>query len=66
MLKQGDRIELIRMEEDPDPVPVGTTGTVVSVNPVNLGGDSFDQIDVRWDNGRRLMVCTPPDAIRLV
>ena len=66
MLKQGDRIELVRMNEDPDPIPVGTQGRVVSINDVTFGRDSFTQIDVKWDNGRRLMVCTPPDAVRRI
>jgi hypothetical protein len=42
----GKRVRLIMMEEDPNPVPPGTEGTVVGV-----GGDV---IEMRWDNGRML------------
>jgi len=39
------RICLIHME-DVDPIPPGTKGTVIGVNPVGL--------DMKWDNGRSL------------
>lgn len=45
----GDRIRLVKMGDDPDPIPVGATGTVVSVTDGLLG-----QVAVRWDNGRGL------------
>ncbi len=66
-MKAGDRIKLLSMPEDPHPVPPGTLGTVVSVNPVDIGGgDRFTQIDVKWDNGRSIMLCTPPDRFEVV
>ncbi len=67
MLKVGDRIELVRMNEDPNPIPSGTKGVVKDIQDVNFGrGDNFTQIDVKWDNGRRLMVVCPPDLVRKV
>jgi hypothetical protein len=57
MLTVGDRIELVEMTEDPDPIPSGTRGTVDWVNEL----PTFTQIGVRWDNGRSLMFCVPPD-----
>ena len=63
MIKEGDRIELISMVDDPDPVPNGTQGTVVFVNETSMG---FTQVDVSWDNGRTLMLCTPPDQFRVI
>lgn len=62
-VKKGDRIELIAMPEDPNPVPRGTRGTVTHVSRV---GDAFTQISVEWDNGSRLMLSCPPDRFRLV
>jgi hypothetical protein len=46
MFEVGDRIKLIDMRNDPDPIPSGTEGTVYYV-----GGDV---INVQWDNGRTL------------
>lgn len=40
----GDRVEITGvMPDDPDPLPIGTTGTVVRVL------DSSRQADVNWD-----------------
>jgi hypothetical protein len=61
-LKQGDRIELISMQDDPCPIEPGTTGTVEYVNEVK--GLGFVQIGVAWDNGRTLMLSCPPDTYR--
>lgn len=55
--KAGDRIELVKMVDDPDPIAAGTQGTVKWVN--DLG--TFQQIDVEWDNGRTLMLTVPSD-----
>ncbi len=57
-LKAGDRIRLLSMD-DPDPIPVGTTGTVSGVYPQN----DWTQVDVAWDNGRSLMLSIPPDRV---
>lgn len=43
----GMRIRLIRMVDDPHPVPPGTCGTVDCV-------DGIGTIHVKWDNGSRL------------
>ncbi len=67
MIQEGDRIELIAMADDPRPIPTGTKGTVTFINPVNLGGgDRFTQYSVKWDDGRSLMPCVPPDTIRKI
>jgi hypothetical protein len=66
-MKVGDRVEMISMPEDPNPIEAGTKGTIRSLNKVDFGrGDSFTQIRVDWDNGRKLMVCIPPDQIRVI
>lgn len=62
-LQKGDRIELLHMEDDPNPIPVGTRGTVVRVSQV---GGVFAQVDVDWDNGSKLMLTIPPDRVRVL
>ena len=57
MARPGDRIRLLAMPDDPDPIPAGTTGTVVHVTT-----GAFAQIDVDWDNGRSLALI--PDVDR--
>ena len=61
-LKSGDRIRLISMTDDPDPIPAGTTGTVTGVYPQN----GWTQVDVEWDNGRSLMLSIPPDLVERI
>ena len=63
---QGDRIRLLAMRDDPAPIQVGQLGTVVSVSRHGDGKDTWHQIDVAWDNGRTLMVVSPPDRFELV
>jgi hypothetical protein len=58
----GDRIRLISMPEDPDPIPVGSIGTV---RAIHLHKD-WTQVEVDWDNGRRLMLTLPDDCIEII
>lgn len=66
--KVGDRITLTHMGPDPDPVPVGSTGTIVDICR-HVGSyyghcdqDFWHQVGVDWDNGRRLHLLVPPDS----
>ena len=61
-LKLGDRIRLICMPLDPDPIPVGSLGTVLCVHEQS----DWSQVEVAWDNGRTLMLTVPPDQIQMV
>lgn len=61
-LKPGDRVRLIAMPHDPDPIPAGSLGTVRAI----WDHDDWSQIDVVWDNGRQLMLCLPEDSVALV
>jgi hypothetical protein len=71
-LKEGDRIELVRMLDDPYPIEPGTQGTVQSVTELYLGASVNQpkspakqfQIAVKWDNGRNLSLVAPPDQYR--
>jgi hypothetical protein len=60
--KAGDRVRLVSMTDDPDPIPAGTTGTVIGVYPQR----GWMQVDVDWDSGRSLMLSIPPDVVERV
>ncbi len=60
--KIGDRIRLISMNDDPDPIAAGSLGTVVAVH-LHHG---WTQVDVDWDNGRQLMLSLPEDRIEIL
>ena len=60
--KVGDRIRLIHMPEDPDPIPPGSLGTVCAIHLHH----SWTQVEVDWDNGRRLMLSLPDDLIEIL
>ena len=61
-LRVGDRIRLVHMVDDPDPVPVGTIGTVTEIH---IHSD-WTQIEVSWDNDRMLMLVSPPDKFEII
>lgn len=61
-LKAGDRVRLVSMADDPDPIPAGATGTVARVYPHS----DWTQVDVAWDNGRSLMLSIPPDVVEVL
>lgn len=54
----GQRIELIEMVDDPQPIEPGTQGTVT-----HIGGDV---INVDWDNGRTLGVVMGVDKYKTI
>lgn len=62
VLKVGDRVRLVSMTDDPDPIPEGEIGTVIAVYPQ----DGWHQVDVQWDCGRSLMLVIPPDRVEIV
>jgi hypothetical protein len=63
---EGDRIELVRMVDDPDPIPEGTQGTVISVSEFREAGRDLTVLAVDWDIDRSLMVILPVDTVRKV
>jgi hypothetical protein len=62
--RRGDRIRLVAMKDDPNPIQVGQLGTVVGI--YRQDGGTWYQIDVAWDNGRKLMLSSPPDEFQFV
>lgn len=65
-IAKGDRIELVRMDNDPDPIRPGDRGTVIYVSIIDLGDGPYEQVGVEWDSGRTLQVCIPPDEVRVL
>ena len=65
MFNVNDRIELISMPNDPNPVLTGTKGTVRRVSPVIFERGAIIY-GVDWDNGRTLNLCTPTDSARKI
>jgi len=57
--KPGDRIRLVKMGSDPDPIPPGTTGTV---ERLHAWPDGTWQISVEWDVPRTLSLVWPEDS----
>ena len=56
---QGKRIRLISMNDDPYPIEPNTMGTIRSV-------DGMGQLQVDWDNGRRLAVIPGIDEYEII
>ena len=57
----NDRIRLISMGDDPDPIPAGSTGTVTRVTQGPLG-----QVCVDWDCGRALALVPGVDQFEVI
>jgi hypothetical protein len=64
--KKGDRVRLVFMPNDPNPIPEGSVGTVISVQQMDWGHDKFSQVAIEWDNGRSLSCVCPPDHLEIV
>jgi len=60
----GDRIRLIKMNNDPNPIEYGATGTVKEVNSIQMFGE--DQLVVDWDNGRGLNLIVGEDEFEVI
>ncbi len=61
-LKVGDHIRLLRMADDPDPIPVGTMGVVTAIH----NHSEWAKIEIDWDNGRKLMLSIPDDCVEVI
>ena len=60
-IQEGDRVKLIYMPDDPDPIPSGSVGTVTRVTDGPLA-----QISVDWDNGRSLSLVPGTDEFEVI
>ena len=59
---EGKRIRLLAMPNDPDPIPAGTTGTVMF--STKMGRELILTVD--WDINRSLSLICPPDLFQLI
>ncbi len=72
MVKVGDRIRLLKMDDDPCPLPVGATGTIKATFPQPAqrhGPGPWTQYHIEWDaphEKRSLMLCCPPDQFEII
>ena len=64
--RTGDRIRLVAMPDDPDPIPPGSLGTVQSVTEHGAGHERWFQVEVDWDASRNIMLSIPPDQVEVV
>jgi hypothetical protein len=64
--KPGDRIRLVKMDFDPNPVAVGALGTVRAVADIGVAGKVEFHIAVDWDDGRTLSLVCPEDKFEIV
>lgn len=55
----GTRIRLLKMKDDPMPIPVGTLGTVNGI-------DGIGSLCVDWDNGSSLHVLYGIDEVEII
>ena len=60
-VQKGDRVKMLHMPDDPDPIPAGSTGTVTRVTDGPLG-----QVDVAWDSGRSLSLVPGVDRFEVI
>ena len=59
----GKRIKLTSMQNDPDPIPVGSEGVVEMIGSEFQGST---QIFVKWDNGRSLILLSDVDEFEVI
>ena len=57
-IKQGDKVVLIHMPNDPNPIQQDSAGIVIEVNDVN--------IQVKWDNDRTLALIPGVDQFYVI
>ncbi|SER27688.1 protein of unknown function [Faunimonas pinastri] len=62
MFNRGDRIELVKMDDDPCPIPPGTRGTIRDLRPMGRN----TQVWIDWDIPRSLACIIPPDELVIV
>ena len=65
-VRVGDRIRLVGMQDDPDPIQIGELGTVTDCRHNGGGRNAWFQIDVSWDNGRTLMLVSSFDEFEII
>jgi hypothetical protein len=62
-LQIGRTIELISMDNDPNPIECGTKGKIIKINDMPF---NEKQIEVEWENGRTLSLIYPVDKFKII
>ena len=64
-VEPGDRVTLLAVFNDPKPLMVGESGTVVGVEGFGLGDGHWKVLDVCWDSCPAKSYClvSPPDIV---
>lgn len=60
-LNLGDKIILIQMDDDYDPVSPGTKGEVIGIEKEHWGNEGGEKIYVKWEDGRNLPILSDVD-----
>ena len=60
-VQRGDRVKMVHMPDDPDPIPAGSIGTVTRVTDGPLAQESVD-----WDDGRSLSLVPGTDEFEVI
>ncbi len=63
--KIGDRIRLIEMPDDPNPISPGSEGVVAGMRRWHALSTEI-QIAVKWDSGRTLAMIHPIDKFEVI
>ena len=61
-MKDGDRVKLVLLIGERDPMPEGMLGTIVSASITRIGSMRYD---VHWDCDTKCAVFVPPDRVEL-
>ena len=67
-IKVGDRVMLLAMPNDPNPIHVGAKGTVELISDLTMLNNRKNQLQflIKWDNGRSLSCVCPPDQLKVI
>jgi hypothetical protein len=65
-IEVGDRVRLLHMPDDPNPIPEGSVGTVRLITDLHFLNEKQVQFLITWDNGRNLSCVCPPDILEKV
>jgi len=63
--RAGDRVRLVAVFYDPDPIMIGEEGTIVNVAGYGLGESHWKVLDVCWDKfpQKSYTLVSPPDIV---
>ena len=64
-VQAGDRVKLMAVFNDPDPLMIGEEGTVMAVDGYGLGDSHWKVLDVCWDScpAKSYTLVSPPDIV---